>query len=285
MGAINRFYQTYGFGAVVAALGVIIFFINLILHAISPTAYGNFAINTGLTTQFEIFIYKPWTLFTYPMVLPIGNLIIALFEILIFWSFTNIFRQMLGAEKERRFILFSWLIIPIPVLLIGALMPGNTMPFLFGFTTVTLAVLGACITVAPQLPLMLYGIIRIPLIWLGLAMIVIEIASYRAWTTSPGIAAMIAPLIGFAYVKLLRQGTDITTWLNFEFLKSRGPKARKSSIRVVHSRMNPGPEVSEMDQLLDKISEVGYENLTRSEKEALNRFGGKDSDEPSGTKK
>lgn len=237
--------------------------------------------NTALITHQFHFVQKPWSFVTYVLVTPgMGRfLILGLIEIAMFWSFANIVKQFVGEEKSARLILFSWLIVPVPVALLAALNSFNSEPFLAGFNTMTLCAVGAAIMVAPTYPVMLWGIVQMPILWLGLIVIALEMAGHQLWRTTPGISAMIAPAVGALWVYLLRRGTDITAWMRFDFLKrgrSRPSKSssRKSPMRVVHSK--PAQQNTELDRLLDKINEVGIEGLTREEREALYRLSRED---------
>lgn len=91
-------------------------------------------------------------------------------------------------------------------------------------------------------------------------------------------------LIGFIYAKQLTKGIEMGTWVfkTMEFIKSffvRKPKI-KVSHRQTKSNTSSSPSSStkpdnlnysqaEIDKILDKISENGYDSLTKDEKEKL----------------
>ena len=105
-------------------------------------------------------------------------------------------------------------------------------------------------------------------------------------TTNPGgeFAHLGGALMGWLYMSQLKQGNDIGGWVlsSIKFVKSLFKPQPK--IKVTHragnrrpsqkaskkskSSVNTTPQ-SEIDAILDKISEKGYESLTKEEKQKL----------------
>jgi hypothetical protein len=89
-------------------------------------------------------------------------------------------------------------------------------------------------------------------------------------------------LVGWFYISQLRQGTDYGGWIIgvIQFVKSmfkpqpkikvthRAGNRRPSSTAGRTHASTPTPQ-SEIDAILDKISESGYESLTKEEKQKL----------------
>jgi hypothetical protein len=92
-------------------------------------------------------------------------------------------------------------------------------------------------------------------------------------------------LIGFIYAKQLSKGIEIGTWVfkSMEFIKSffvksptikvshrqKRSSSSKSATSSGSSSKNTNYSQVEIDKILDKISERGYDSLTKDEKEKL----------------
>lgn len=69
-------------------------------------------------------------------------------------------------------------------------------------------------------------------------------------------------LFGFVYIKLLQNGTDLSSVFK-----------KKPKLKVVRNDTfkpkNTGVNQKDVDAILDKISQSGYDKLTKEEKETL----------------
>ena len=118
-----------------------------------------------------------------------------------------------------------------------------------------------------EVRLMLIGTLKLKtvgLVFLGLECIFLALVNKPA-----AIVVILMAAWGYYYISRLKQGRDFSLWLK--------PKV-KPKLKVVHS--NPQqthsrhsktdlPNQQEIDDILDKISIGGYENLTSQEKETL----------------
>ncbi|WP_246230317.1 DUF6576 domain-containing protein [Mucilaginibacter humi] len=76
-------------------------------------------------------------------------------------------------------------------------------------------------------------------------------------------------MFGFIYVKQLQQGRDMVGGIAKLFKK-------KTKLKVASTNRDKGsssgaPRQDEVDQILDKISKTGYDNLSKQEKDTLFR--------------
>ena len=91
--------------------------------------------------------------------------------------------------------------------------------------------------------------------------------------------------IGFFFIRQLQKGNDLGSWI-FQvtgFVKSffvRQPKIKVSyssgkarphqgGVKDKKKKSSPAPDQAEIDSILDKISQSGYESLSKAEKQKL----------------
>ncbi|MNK27906.1 Rhomboid protease GlpG [compost metagenome] len=135
---------------------------------------------------------------------------------------------------------------------------------LIGASAAVMAVFSAVATLVPNysIRLLLFGDVRLK--YLLLVYILIDIVG-----TSPGsgniggnLAHLGGALFGFVYIKLLQNGTDLSSFLikkpKLKVVKNNAPK-KKTEVS----------NQAEIDAILDKISKSGYDQLTTQEKQIL----------------
>ena len=86
------------------------------------------------------------------------------------------------------------------------------------------------------------------------------------YTSLPKLALLLsAALSGFLYIKILRRGIPIGTWVYdlFSFLEAKTINQHQKAIKEVEEKK------SALDTLLDKIHESGMESLSAKEQEQL----------------
>jgi len=214
-------------------------------------------------------LYKPWTLVTYMFTQQ--GLFHMLFNMLwLFWM-GIIFLDFL---KKRQFVF---------VYLAGGVIGGilymlayNLIPVfreeafrtvLIGSSASVSAVVFATATLLPDYTMRLLFFGNVKLKYLALAFIAIDVLAIAGLNAGGSIAHIGGALLGYLYVKQLRDGRD---WSNV-FVRSKKQKLRVVRGEHVSARneapLVPNQEV--IDQILDKISQSGYDSLTKAEKEAL----------------
>jgi hypothetical protein len=95
------------------------------------------------------------------------------------------------------------------------------------------------------------------------------------------IAHLGGALTGYFFIVSLRQGKDITAWLNkgidriYDLLKPRKLKVKKNENYAGHKmsdveyNQNKANRMKEIDRILDKIKVSGYDSLSADEKKRL----------------
>jgi hypothetical protein len=126
--------------------------------------------------------------------------------------------------------------------------------------------------------LLFFGPVRIK--YIALFYIIISFMGSVGGNAGGNIAHLGGALIGYVYIKQLQSGNDIGKWVIglMDFFKSFFTK--QSNIKVTHKsnratsrgsskNTNSQPEQAEIDSILDKISQSGYESLSQAEKQKL----------------
>lgn len=214
-------------------------------------------------------LYKPWTLVTYMFTQQ--GLFHVLFNMLwLFWM-GIIFLDFL---KKRQFTfvylaggLFGGLLYMLAYNLVPVFREEAFRTVLIGSSASVSAVVFAAATLLPDYTMRLLFFGNVKLKYLALAFIVIDVLAIAGLNAGGSIAHIGGALLGYLYIKQLRAGHDWSRVLE---------RRKKRKLRVVRSESAPSrgeaplvPNQEVIDQILDKISQSGYDSLTKAEKEAL----------------
>ncbi|WP_020596420.1 rhomboid family intramembrane serine protease [Spirosoma panaciterrae] len=241
--------------------------------------------------QVNAFLHKPWTLFTY--FFTHEDIFHVLYNMLFLYWFGRLIDEYLG---NRRLI---------GLYIMGGLAGGllflamfNLVPYfqaraglpLLGASAAAFSVAVGAATLLPNYTfhLLFFGPVRIK--YIVFFFIVLSIAQSAGDNAGGNLAHLGGALMGFAYVKLLQNGTDLGRpiyWVADGWSNLFKPKPavkvsyrqRSSASAQTSSYMSSGstsstmsvPDQDEVDMILDKISRSGYESLTREEKQKLFR--------------
>ncbi len=235
--------------------------------------------------RFGDFILRPWTLITYAFAHSLTDIFHILFNMLIFYWFGRLFIEYLGNDKL------------IALYLLGAITGGvvyllvyNGVPYfiersgfagMVGASAAVYAIVTGAAVLMPNYTfyLMFLGPIRIKYI-AGFYIILSFLGSVGS-NAGGNIAHLGGALMGFIYIKQLQVGVNWGGWITvtLDWLKELFQPRPK--VKVTYRKPEPKPKMKarssvaskasqdEIDAILDKISERGYESLTSDEKEKL----------------
>jgi membrane associated rhomboid family serine protease len=244
----------------------------------------------AIPSSLSLLIYKPWTILTYAFVHSLSSLFHILFNMLVLYWFGRLVQEYIGSPKVVNLYVLG--------ALAGALtyiLAYNFIPFfadraagsmMVGASAAVYAISVAAATLLPdyRFNLLFIGPVRIKYI-VG-AYIFLSFLGSVGPNAGGNIAHLGGAVIGFYYIYALRNGTDIGLWIqrSLAFIKAlfgKQPKIkvtyRKSSDASAGtskaSKASPAKTSSinqdEIDAILDKISEKGYESLSTEEKQKL----------------
>lgn len=231
--------------------------------------------------KFGSFLSRPWTLLTYGFAHSLADIFHILFNMLALYWFGRLFIEYLGSDKL------------IALYVLGAIAGGvvyllmfNTIPFfvqraefsgMVGASAAVYAVMVAAATLMPDYTffLLFFGPVRIK--YIVAVYIVISFLGSVGPNAGGNLAHLGGALMGFIYTKQLQVGVNWGAWITAVLQWVAGlfqPAARvKVTYRKPDSRKpSSGAKKAsqeEIDAILDKISERGYESLSKEEKEKL----------------
>jgi len=246
----------------------------------------------GLPADLKTLGHQPWTIISY--MFTHFEFMHILFNLLIFYWFGKILVEFAGNKKV------------LPVYLLGGIFGGltyvaayNIFPVFsnvvgdaraWGASASVMAVVFAATTLVPDYTmfLFLFGAVRIK--WIALVLVLIDIISIPADNAGGHIAHLGGALFGFFYIKQLQRGRDPGSAINSIGDRVANLFRRRSNLKVTYRRKEKSAVGSsyqnkaaaksdaqeQLDTILDKISQSGYESLSKEEKEFLFRMSKED---------
>ena len=157
---------------------------------------------------------------------------------------------------------------------------------------VTAIVIAICV-MRPNMEIRIFGIIPLTLKWLGILYVVFDLFQITGSNSGGHIAHLGGAIFGAIFAWQYINGKDLTKWLNnlIDKIVTLMPSTsqsggRKQKMRVVYNENTREMSDSDfnrmkaenqkrMDEILDKISQSGYQSLTKEEKEFLFKMGRK----------
>lgn len=246
---------------------------------------GTFDIPTWLalsSNPSEVLI-KPWTLITY-----------AFFH----GGFWHLFFNMIVLNfSSRLFLTFFTQKQYFGVYILGAIFAGICYVFslyllhvstsIVGASAAIMALLVAATTYQPIMYVRLLLIGNVKLWYITAVILLLDFLQINLGNTGGHISHLAGALFGFLYIKLLQNGTDISSGFSslidkivvlFNPKKSNSFKKvhvnpRKPFVKKESKIVTKDMTQQQIDEILDKISKSGYDSLTKDEKEFLFRAG------------
>lgn len=233
-----------------------------------------------LLPNFDVLLYRPWTLITY------GFLHGGFRHIL--WNMLLLFfasRLYLNLFSERQFLknYFLGIITGGLVFLISYnVFPvfNGIFPPLVGSSAGVMSILIFVATYTPNQEVRVI-FFNIKLQYIGIALVILDILQIPNGNAGGRLAHLGGALIGFIYANQLQKGNDIGAFLDriWSYVNSFFVSNKKNNMRTVHRSKNRTKEnpsnlqQEKIDSILDKISKSGYESLTQKEKDFLFKAG------------
>lgn len=228
-------------------------------------------------------LFKPWTLLTYMFTQV--SFFHLLFNMLWLYWLGMIFLDFLSKRQFTFIYLFGGLAGAVLYLLAYALIPvfaeSRAYSVLIGSSAAVSAVVFATATLVPDFSIRMLFFGNVKLKYLALVFIVLDLLGVGGTNAGGSIAHIGGALAGFLFIRQLQNGND---WSKI----FAGKKRQKTRLRVISSKKSAESHKEKktsgkvktdqeiIDQILDKISQSGYDSLTQSEKEALFRLSKQD---------
>lgn len=230
-------------------------------------------------------LFKPWTLVTYMFTQV--SFFHLLFNMLWLYWLGMIFLDFLSKKQFVFIYFFGGLAGAALYLLAYALVPvfseSKNFNALIGSSAAVSAIVFATATLVPDFSIRMLFFGNVRLKYLALVFIILDLLGVGGGNAGGSIAHIGGALSGFFFVRQLQKGND---WSRL--LERKRKKQSKHRMRVISTRTGgaaastkkptgPPPTNQEViDQILDKISQSGYDSLSKSEKDALFRVSKQD---------
>jgi membrane associated rhomboid family serine protease len=262
----------------IIAINVAVFLVFAVVNVFS------FLLKSGVSTQsfttyftlpatLSVFIYRPWSLFTY-MFLHDGFFHILFNMLWLFWM-GNILHEYLGNKRvyQSYFLggIFGGLIYMLAYNIFPAFNETKHVSYALGASAGVLSVVVSAATLLPnyQIRLLFFGDVKLK--WIALVSVVLDLISIPNGNAGGHIAHLGGALFGFLFIKYLYTNTIFDKF----FDRIGNLFSKKSNLKVHYKTTQNGKHVNlkvsqhEVDLILDKISKSGYESLSKREKEIL----------------
>ena len=239
-----------------------------------------------IPAKFQEFIFRPWTILTYSFMHEIPGILHILFNMLTLYWFGKLFVEYLGSDKLIAVYILGAISGALVYLLSYNLIPYfvmrsvNSNVVMVGASASIDAIVVASATLLPEYTffLLFFGPVRIKY----LAAIIVFLSFLGTVSSNAGgnLAHLGGALMGFIYTKQLQAGINWGAWITGTIDAIKSLFAPKPKVKITYRKEEPKVQKKtsstftkasqeEIDTILDKISDKGYESLSKEEKEKL----------------
>jgi membrane associated rhomboid family serine protease len=240
---------------------------------------GNWIEYIAMPANPTVFIIRPWTLFTYMFLHE--EFIHIIFNLLNLYWFGTMFLSYFSQRQLVSVYIFGGIIGGFVYLLAFNMFPyfhtivGNSI--LMGASASVLAIMFAVALYVPNMEVQLFLIGRVKLKYIALVVFLISLFSVAGANAGGNLAHLGGVLAAYIFVVGIRKGKDITAGINTILDKIVDFTRRKPKMKVSYQRpvkdaewnANKAKTNKNIDRILDKIKQSGYDSLTANEKKTL----------------
>ncbi|TRX04640.1 rhomboid family intramembrane serine protease [Flavobacterium gawalongense] len=286
MNIIDDLKLQYKMGGIAIKLifwNVVCFLVSLLFFYQFKVGAFDFPTWIALSSEPSNFIVKPWTFLTYAFFHDgfwhlLFNMVVLNFSSTLFLTFFTP-KQYLG--------LYVLSAIFAGIAFVAGYYFLNLSSSIVGASAAIMAVLVATTTYHPLMNLRLLLIGNVKLWHITFVIILIDLMQFRLGNTGGHISHLSGAFFGFIFIKLLKNGIDLSKIVSrvFDFFTNLFKKSASTPFKRVHKNYSKPVEKSssriitkdkaqqQIDEILDKISQSGYDSLTKEEKEFLFKAG------------
>lgn len=285
---IEDLKHNYNYGNMVTRLIIInvaVFVVTALTKAFAPTVYNSVILEyLAVPADLWKLLTRPWTLLTHMFVHSGGWHLI--WNMLMLYWFGRIVGDLLNDRRIWPLYLLGSLVGAAAFILSYQLMGSAVGARAVGASAGIMAIVAAAGAIAPdyQLRLLLLGDVKLK--YIVAVLVFVDILSAGGHANAGGAIAHLGGAgLGFLFVYMLRNGTDITegvirsmNWLS-SLVRDDGSgsqrQPKRSPLTVSHkassasSTSKSASLQDEVDKILEKIKLSGYESLSSEEKQIL----------------
>ncbi|HQW83211.1 MAG TPA: rhomboid family intramembrane serine protease [Ferruginibacter sp.] len=242
-----------------------------------------FQLPAGITK----FANRPWTIFTF--MFSEVEVFRAVSNMLWLWAFGSIFQNLTGNKKLFPVYLYGGVAAGLVFMVASYILPSNKTAIdttaLLGANASIMAIAAATTLIAPGYRLLRHIRNGVPLWVLTAVYFAVDLVSVADKPGAIAIAHIAGALAGFLFVLLLQKKIDGSVWMNkfyYWFMNLFNPYKNKTGNKIKEKvfyntgNRNPYKKTSNVteqriNEILDKISQNGMDQLTKEEKDILKR--------------
>ena len=226
-----------------------------------------------LPADTNVLLFRPWTILSYMFTQE--SFWHLLFNMLTLYWFGTIFTQFLSSRRMIHIYLFGGIFGALAYLLSYNIFPAFKyevpISVLLGASASVLALTFAAATYQPNYSIRMFLLGEIKMKYMALGLLLLDIISIPKGNAGGHIAHIGGAFFGFFYIIMLRKSIDLSNIFNFNIFK-RKPKLKvhyKKPVSDEEYVKNKNDKQKQIDIILEKISQNGYDSLTKEEKELL----------------
>ena len=272
-------YKSSGFELKMIYWNILIFLISLpLFFEFRAGGFFDYPTWIALNSDINIVATRPWTIITYAFFH--ADFFHLLFNMIILNYAGRLFMTYFTQEQFLGLYILSAIFAGLIFVLAFNILERQSS--LVGASGAIMAILVATATYAPMMNIRLLLIGNVKLWQFTAVVVFIDLLYIFAENTGGHIAHLAGALFGVFYIKLLQNGTDLSSFVSKLSAARRKKKTPFTKVHrnTVSATYKPVSKIvtkdrtqQQIDEILDKISKSGYESLTKDEKEFLFRAG------------
>lgn len=267
----------------------VIVFVSLIVMKVVFTLSGFESVYAAilaklmLPADFTTFIFQPWSIVTY--FFTHEGFLHIIFNMLFLYWFGKIIHDFLGNNRLISLYVIGGLIGGLFYMLVYNIVPYYhdriDASLMLGASAGVFAVVVGAATFMPNHTFMLLLLGPVKIKYIALFYVLLSLSRTIGSNAGGELAHIGGALVGFFFIRQLQKGNDMgepvigaINWIRDIFkpspkIKVTHRKAANTSQKSTSKSTTPTTDQDEIDAILDKISEKGYESLSKDEKQKL----------------
>lgn len=238
----------------------------------------------SLSSNLNEWIVFPWTFLTYSF---FHAGILHLFFNMIILNFSSRFFLTFFTQKQ---FLGAYILGAIfsGIVYVGSSYLLGSASIIVGASAAIMTILVAATTYQPLLNVRLFLFGNVKLWHITGVIILLDLLQIGIENTGGHISHLAGAFFGFIFIKTLQAGTDLSKMVSIviDFFANLFKPRKTTPFKKVHKNYKPEPKKEpasrivtkdktqqQIDEILDKISQSGYDSLTKEEKEFLFKAG------------
>ncbi|MDQ8012330.1 MAG: rhomboid family intramembrane serine protease [Flavobacterium nitrogenifigens] len=276
-------YRLGGIAMRVMYWNIACFIVSLIFFyqfSVGQFAFPNWL---ALSSDPQVFMFKPWTFLTYAFFH--DGFFHLLFNMMVLNFASTLFLTYFTQKQYLGLYLLSALFSGVAFAL--SFYFSNISGSIVGASAAIMAILVAATTYSPLMNVRLFLFGNVKLWHITAVILILDLMQFRLGNMGGHISHLAGAFFGFVYIKLLQNGTDLSIIVSktLDFFVNLFRKSPTTPFTKVHKNYKKPTEKTtsrivtkdktqqQIDEILDKISQSGYDCLTKEEKEFLFKAG------------